>query len=84
MSEKPPNIAQDQKDLLSNDDGMSEAMAYDGNFQLNKAKMAAKYFAGSCPTTDDPNTPALTIRVIILGTIWGIFFGCAGILVSYK
>ena len=39
---------------------------------------------GIVPTTDDPNAPSLSFRVLILGTMWCILLGAINSLLSFR
>jgi hypothetical protein len=43
-----------------------------------------RYVAGIVPTTDDPSTPSLTFRVLFLGILWNVLFGCVNSVFHFR
>ncbi|KAI8908986.1 OPT oligopeptide transporter protein-domain-containing protein [Gorgonomyces haynaldii] len=48
------------------------------------AELADNFTGGVVPTTDDPDTPALTWRTVILGCIWAFFLGTCNTVFSFR
>jgi uncharacterized oligopeptide transporter (OPT) family protein len=42
------------------------------------------YVSAIVPTTDDPSTPSLSFRVLILGTLWNILLASANSIFQFR
>ncbi|KAJ3310940.1 hypothetical protein HDV04_004546 [Boothiomyces sp. JEL0838] len=52
--------------------------------ELADAELANDWIEAVVMKEDDPNTPALTIRTLVLGTIWAIFLALANCLFTFR
>jgi uncharacterized integral membrane protein len=48
------------------------------------AQIADQYTYAITPQTDDPSTPAFTVRAVFLGCIWAVFLACCNVLFSFR
>ena len=54
------------------------------NAQVQDAEFSLDYTSGLLSQTDDPSTPALTIRSVLLGIIWGFLLSALNIVGSFR
>ncbi|XJO75901.1 hypothetical protein BDV3_006505 [Batrachochytrium dendrobatidis] len=55
-----------------------------GDIEHADIEYARLYTKGIVPETDDPSAPSLSIRMMLLGTIWAVFLGLVNGIFSFR
>lgn len=70
-----------EKDLEMNSKLQEEG---DGTAHAQDTKFSLDYISALLSQTDDPSTPALTIRSVSLGVLWGFFMAALNIVGTFR
>ncbi|KAJ1340309.1 OPT family small oligopeptide transporter [Batrachochytrium salamandrivorans] len=74
----------DAENSLARELDIEKDLMKTGDIEDLDAEYSKLYTKGIVPETDDPSAPSMSIRMVLLGTIWAIFLGLMNGIFSFR